>query len=156
MEFKVWFKAFLARWKVKEHFVFRKYEVSRSHMPRKRYETRTDLSFASSACEKWTVVYWNEGLTYDNSRPRLMNFTLQTWCPLGETRACLHTGQFRENTSGFMHKLALFVCLLFPFKRQGTKYTLRCLPRLLWALAGQPPYGPLANDIASDLFRKYF
>lgn len=49
MEFKVGFKAFLARWKVKELFVFRKYEVSRSHMPRKRYESRTDLSFASSA-----------------------------------------------------------------------------------------------------------
>jgi len=53
VEFKVWLKAFLARWKVKDLFVSHKYEVSRSHMPRKRYETWTDLYIASSAREKW-------------------------------------------------------------------------------------------------------
>lgn len=49
-----------------------------------------------------------------------------------------------------------YLHLLLHSKDSATKYTLRGLPRLLWAGEMQPLLGPKANDMAADLHGKYF
>lgn len=49
-----------------------------------------------------------------------------------------------------------YLHLLLHSKDRATKYTLRGLPRLLWAGEMRPLLGPKANDMAGDLHGKYF